>query len=150
MNTASDTPIALENSEGVRFSKLQIFIRNAIDNAGIGYTLGGYLQPISLSDSEGLRFAKLGAWLTLLADNIAGGGGGAGVSGVDATIESVADLAAIPMVGKTLPIVKVWTDETSLTAEIWRAMLGSDATGPGVQRADDYATSGVVWYRRGA
>ncbi len=152
MNTASGSPIETYNSEGQRFSKLQIFIKNAVDNAGIGYTQSGYLKPINLYDSEGLRFAKLGAWLTLLADNIAGGGGGAGVSGVDATLTSTADLTAIPMVGKTPPILKVFSNETSLTMEMWRALASSAADDPtnGVARADDWATSGIVWFRRGA
>lgn len=135
----------------MRYAKLQLFIQNAVDNAGIGYTESGYLKPIALSDSEGLRFAKLGAWLTLLAENIGTGGGGTASSNVDPTITTTAQLAAIPMVGASLPVVKVWVQASDLSAQIWQAQLGSDASDPtnGVIRADDWATSGVVWYRRG-
>lgn len=145
--------IGLIDSEGVRFAKLQRFMRQAIDNAGISYAINGFLKDIQIGDSEGVRFAKLGAWTQLLADNITdAGGGGAGkaISGVDPSIESEDDLAAIVMVGATLPVVKVWTNVDQGSSETWRAILASDASDPGsVRRADDWATSGAVWFRYG-
>lgn len=158
MSTVSNTPIEPNNSDGVRFAKLQRFIRNAVDNAGIGYSTGGYLTDISLIDSEGVRFAKLGAWLTLLAENITGGGGGGGgdgtaISGVDPTITSTTLLAAIPTVGKSVPVVKVWVQSSDLSSQTWQLQAGTDANDPtnGVVRPSDYngATNAKVWYRRG-
>ncbi len=143
-------PIGLIDSEGVRFAKLQRFIRESVDAVGISYTLSGYLKDIQLGDSEGLRFAKLGAWTELLAENIAGGGGGTAASGVDRTITSEDELAAIPMDGADFPVLKVWANTSQGTSEMWRAISSSAANDPGsVRRADDWATSNAVWFRFG-
>lgn len=72
------TNIELDDSTGVRWSKLQLWVRYACDQAGISYTMNGLLSDIQLEDSEGMRFAKLQRWLALLANNISGGGGGGG------------------------------------------------------------------------
>ena len=63
------------DSNGVKWAKLQLWVRQACDNAHIGYTLGGLLTNIDPTDSEGVKFAKLQRWLRVLADNITGGGG---------------------------------------------------------------------------
>lgn len=147
----STSPITRSDSEGERFEKLGRIVTESLDNLGIGYTPTGNLVPISRADSEGERFAKLGALLTLLADNIAGGGGGTAATGVDATITTVAQLQAIPMVGVALPVVKVFANTDTFSQDMWRARLGSDATDipGGIARANDWASSGVVWYRFG-
>lgn len=72
------SPILTSDTEGVAFAKLQRLIRLALDNASISYSMSGLLTPISPSDTRGVKFAKLGAWLSELATNISGGGGGTG------------------------------------------------------------------------
>jgi len=71
-------PIQAGNTEGVKWAKLQRWMRQAVDNAGISYTMSYPLTDIDPSDTEGVKWAKLGAWTQLLAANIvpAGGGGG--------------------------------------------------------------------------
>lgn len=71
--------VELDDSTGMRYAKLQRWLRSTADNAGIGYTIGGLLSNIELDDSEGMRFAKLQRWLTVIASGI-GGGGGSGIN----------------------------------------------------------------------
>ena len=73
------TNISPSESEGTKWMKLQLWVRQACENAGI--TAGGddpLLSDISPSDSEGVKWAKLQRWVALLAENISGGGGGGG------------------------------------------------------------------------
>lgn len=64
------------DTEGVKWAKLQRWVRQVLDNAGITYTMSGLLSDINVSDTEGVKFAKLGAWLQELANNITGAMGG--------------------------------------------------------------------------
>lgn len=66
--------VELDDSTGMRYAKLQRWLRSAADNAGIGYTIGGLLSNVELDDSEGMRFAKLQRWLKVIADGLSGGG----------------------------------------------------------------------------
>ena len=71
------TNISPSESEGTKWMKLQLWVQQACENAGI--TAGGddpLLSDISPSDSEGVKWAKLQRWVALLAENISGGGGG--------------------------------------------------------------------------
>jgi hypothetical protein len=73
-------------------------------------------------------------------------------SGVDATITSYADLAALSTVGLTPPVIKVWILTAETTVQVWRLLAGTDATVSGsIQRPDDYnaSTNAKVWYRAG-
>lgn len=68
------TNISPSESEGTKWMKLQLWVRQACENAGI--TAGGddpLLSDISPSDSEGVKWAKLQRWVALLAENISGG-----------------------------------------------------------------------------
>ena len=73
------TNISPSDSEGTKWTKLQLWVRKACENAGI--TAGGddpLLKDIVPSDTEGVKWAKLQRWVSLLAENISGGGGGGG------------------------------------------------------------------------
>lgn len=72
------TEILVSDISGVKWAKLQRQMRIAVDNAGIAYTMSGFLTDIQPRDTEGVKFAKLGAWTKLLADNIVPSGGGSG------------------------------------------------------------------------
>lgn len=76
-----DLTILQSDVPGVKWAKLQRIMREAVDNAGISYTLEGMLTDINESDVEGVKWAKLGAWSRLLAENIGGGGGGPAAAG---------------------------------------------------------------------
>lgn len=76
-----DLTILQSDVPGVKWAKLQRIMREAVDNAGITYTLEGMLTDINESDVEGVKWAKLGAWSRLLAENIGGGGGGPAAAG---------------------------------------------------------------------
>lgn len=69
------------------------------------------------------------------------------LSGVDRTVTTLALLAAIPTVNAVVPVVKVWVEEATGTTQVWRLLAGTTATGDGVQRPDDWASSGKVWYK---
>lgn len=64
------TPILQGDTEGVKWAKLQRWLRLAADNAGISYTMSYPLSDIQQGDTEGVKWAKLGAWAKLLAENI--------------------------------------------------------------------------------
>jgi hypothetical protein len=68
-------PILSSDTEGIKWVKLQSWLRLAVDNAGISYSMAYPLSDILSSDTEGVKWAKLGAWMQLLAQNISGGGG---------------------------------------------------------------------------
>lgn len=73
------TDIREGDIEGVKWAKLQRWLRLACDNAGISYSMSYPLTDINPGDTEGVKWAKLGAWMKLLAENITGGGGGGNV-----------------------------------------------------------------------
>lgn len=68
------------DSTGTQFAVLQRWIKQAIINASIVIPMSDpLLRDLTTYDSEGTRFAVIQRWLTLLANNISGGGG-AGVT----------------------------------------------------------------------
>jgi len=73
------------------------------------------------------------------------------LSGIRTDITSWAELAAVLTVGAPLPVILEWNDSSVNLMRSTIAQLGSDATDTanGIQRADDWATSGVVWYQLG-
>lgn len=111
---------------GLKWQKLQRWLRLAVDNAGISYAIGGNLTDIRQGDGDGVRWAKLGAWTELLAENISGGGVGSGlvktatVTLTDAQIKtlptaSVELVAAIA--GKVIvPVIATWRLDASAGA----------------------------------
>lgn len=65
-------------SEGTKWAVVQRWVKQAVINAGIIIPMSDpMLSDINFADSEGTKWAKLQRWLTLLAQNISGGGGGA-------------------------------------------------------------------------
>jgi hypothetical protein len=92
------SPIKPSDMEGVKWAKLQRWLRQSADNAGITYTMSFPLTDILPSDSEGVKWTKLGAWMKLMADNI--GGVGSGVPSVAGTANQVlVNGAADPVTG---------------------------------------------------
>jgi len=80
------------------------------------------------------------------------GPGVAGSTGVDASITTEAQLAAIVTTNLTVPAIKVWVLDADLTVQIWVLKAGTDASVSGsVRRPDDYnaSTNAKVWYRAG-
>ncbi len=83
------------------------------------------------------------------APSAAAGGGSSSGSGVDANIDTLAELAAIPTINLTPPVIKVWVLEADGTTQTWRLLASTAATADGVQRPDDYASPGnaKVWFK---
>jgi hypothetical protein len=78
------------------------------------------------------------------------GSSGGSSSGVDASITSWAQLAAIPTAGESKPIVKVWVEAGDHAAKTTELRAGTDATDTanGIQRPNDYGPSNqFVWYQ---
>lgn len=102
------SPIELRDNEAVRWCKLQRFIRLMADNAGISYTMSGFLTDINLTDNIAVRWAKLGAWMQLVADNISSGTVGNVRSGTVALAQNDVSKAIVfstPFTGAGLPDV---------------------------------------------
>lgn len=76
--------------------------------------------------------------------------GTGGSSGVDPSIGTLAQLAAIPTTTLTPPVIKLWMNESTGMLETWRLLAGTDATASGIQRPDDWAASQKVWYQASA
>lgn len=75
--------------------------------------------------------------------------GSGGTTGVDKSVTTLTLLAAIPTVNLTVPVVKLWIQESDGTLQAWRLLAGTDATVAGsIQRPDDFnaVTNGRVWY----
>ena len=59
---------------GVKWAKLQAWVRQACVNAGVAIPTGdAYLTDITGGETEGLKWAKLGRWVQLLAEGVGGG-----------------------------------------------------------------------------
>ena len=143
-------PIVVGDTEGTKWAITQAWLHQAVINAGIAIPMSNpMLTDINVGDSEGTKWAKMGAWTELLAGNIASGG--TSESGVDASINSWAQLAAIPTSGQPQPIVKVWVDSavSPPKTRTTQTRAGTDATNTpaGIQRPNDYSASNqFVWY----
>lgn len=72
-------------------------------------------------------------------------------SGIRSDITSWADLAAVITAGSTPPFILEWFDSSVGLTRTVIGRVGPDATDTanGIQRADDWASSGVVWYQSG-
>jgi hypothetical protein len=71
-------------------------------------------------------------------------------SGVDPTITSTGDLAAVLTAGVATPIIKIWVDATEGSSQVWILKDSTAATDAGsVQRPNDYnaSTNAKVWFR---
>ncbi len=74
--------------------------------------------------------------------------GSGGTTGVDATVTTLAGLAAIPTVNLTPPVVKLWVLEADGTSQVWRLLAGTAATGDGIQRPADYSAGNQkIWVK---
>lgn len=73
---------------------------------------------------------------------------------IDPTISSWAQLAAIPTSGSNAAAgagaIKIWVDSSAGYARLTQLLAGTDATdnASGIQRANDWATSGLIWYSK--
>ncbi len=69
--------VTTHESSGTYWAVLQRWVKQACINASISIPMSDpLLRDLTTYDSEGTRFAVLQRWLTLLADNLSGGGGG--------------------------------------------------------------------------
>ena len=69
--------VTTHESSGTYWAVLQRWVKQACINASISIPMSDpLLRDLTTYDSEGTRFAVLQRWLTLLADNVTGGGGG--------------------------------------------------------------------------
>ena len=79
---------------------------------------------------------------------------GGSQSGLDLTITTWAELAAVVTSGVGLPFVKIWIEEATGLEHIVRLLAGTDATDTanGIQRPDDYdaASNARIWYQVGS
>lgn len=78
--------------------------------------------------------------------------GTGGTTGVDTSITTLAQLAAIPTVNLTPPVIKIWVQASDGLAQTWQLRVSTAATDPGsVQRPTDYnaSTNAKVWFKAG-
>lgn len=70
-------------------------------------------------------------------------------SGIDPSITTTGDLAAILTAGVAAPIIKIWVDANDGTSQVWILRDSTAATEAGVQRPNDYnaSTNAKVWFR---
>lgn len=102
-------------------------------------------------------YGQSAKWVPITIDNAVdrptdSGPGPASISGVDQTITTIADLAAIPTTSLTPPIIKVWVDLSNTTLQVWVLLAGTTDTEVGTtQRPSDYhdTTNQKVWYKVG-
>lgn len=137
------TNISPSEPEGTKWMKLQLWVRQACENAGI--TAGGddpLLSNISQADSEGVKWAKLQRWVALLAENISGGGGGGGGGGGE--VANSFQLAAFvggdpeaPIDGYNIEIVP-----TGKNHYVFTTISGSFTNGPAFSLAAGTYTAG--------
>ena len=151
MAKATLTDTSPDDSNGVKWSKLQLWVRKAVDNASIGYVLGGLLNDIDPgADSEGVKFAKLQRWIKLLAANISSGGGG---SGWNSSVTDTTSLASLSTVALVPPQIVGWVQTSDLTQQVWILLTSTAANDPtnGVVRPSDYngSTNTKVWFKTG-
>lgn len=69
---------------------------------------------------------------------------------VDSTVTTLAQLAAIPTISLSVPVVKIWILEADGTFQVWRLLASTAATVSGaIQRPDDYdgTTNAKVWFK---
>lgn len=136
--------LSVSEALGVQFACIQRWLKQCCVAAGISIVSDDpLLIDLSITAPPGVQFATLQRWIRLLSEGISSGSGGPG-----GTITSLAELAAIPTVDLTPPVLKIFVDESTGGLNVWRLLAGTDATGPGVQRPDDYGPTNLrVWYQ---
>lgn len=73
---------------------------------------------------------------------------GGNPSGIDTSITSVTDLAAVPTTQLTLPVIKEWINAADGTFQVWYGYLSTAETGDGIQRANDFTDARpFTWFR---
>lgn len=79
---------------------------------------------------------------------------GGGIVPIDNTVHTWADLANVPTVGATVPVIKIWFETATALYRVTVLQTGTDATDTanGIQRPADYnaGTNAKVWYQAGA
>jgi hypothetical protein len=96
--------------------------------------------------SEIQALAILNENIIAFAEAFTEGGG----SPVDNTINSWADLAAIPTESLTVPVLKLWVNDADGAFKATQLRSGTNATDTsnGIQRPDDYSAGNQrVWYQ---
>lgn len=106
------------------------------DTVNLGACLCSELQILATLNNNISRF------FTWVAAN--------GGAPVDPSISSWAQLAAIPTVGDAAGSIKIWVESATGILRATQLLVGSDATdtASGIQRPDDWASSGLVWYNK--
>ncbi len=88
--------------------------------------------------------------LKIINDNIMEFAAAAGGGGVDGSISSWAELAAIPTASLPARTIKFWVNDAEGVMKGTQLLAGVDATdtASGIQRADDWPTTGLIWFNK--
>ena len=67
----------------------------------------------------------------------------------DSGITSLTDLAAVVTVSLAPGTIRAWVQASDGTEQVWRLIASTEATGPGVQRPNDFnaGSNAKVWYK---
>lgn len=138
--------LSISEALGTQFACIQRWLRACCVAAGISIVSDDpLLIDLSITAPPGVQFAVLQRWIRLLSEGISSGSGGPG-----GVIQSQAELAAIPTVDLTPPVLKIYVDESTGNLAVWRLLTSTEATGPGAQRPNDYdPSSPKVWFLAG-
>lgn len=76
----------------------------------------------------------------------------AAAASIDPNIGSTSELAALPTTGVLFAgAIRMWINSDTGALETWRLLVGTDASGPGIQRPFDYnASAPLCWYKAGS
>jgi hypothetical protein len=66
----------------------------------------------------------------------------------DVGITSLSDLASVVTTNLLPGAIRQWVNAADGTYQVWQTALSSAATGDGIQRANDWAASGQVWFKK--
>lgn len=150
------TDINPSDTNGVKWVKLQAWLKQACENAGIhGDGSDPLLTDINTGDTEGVKWAKLQRWMKLLAEGIGGSSSGA-VTEITASRDATVSDAGAFLYGTSADTTFVLTLQSgtfAVGAEFRLAQLGAQAlqvaAGDGVtfvQGAGPLGTGGLGTY----
>lgn len=145
-----------DDTEGLKWQKLQAWVKQACINAGIvGDSSDPYLRDIYSDDSEGTKWCKLQRWIRLLAEGIGGSSSGT-VTEITASRDATTSDSGAFLYGTSTDTTFVLTLQAGtfpVGAEFRLAQLGSQAlqvaAGAGVtfvQGAGPLSTGGLGTY----
>ena len=150
------TDINPSDTNGVKWTKLQAWLKQACDNAGIhGDGSDPLLRDIHPGDTEGVKWCKLQRWIRLLAEGIGGSSSGT-VTEITASRDATSADAGAFLYGTSTDTMFVLTLQAGtfpVGAEFRLSQLGSQAlqvaAGDGVtfvQGAGPLSTGGLGTY----